>query len=257
MRYVGLLLRQAHVEDAARESEAIETPAMLATLLADRSYTALWDHPSIAALLAPEALVARVERSVQLRLEQKVISIGRLARHDARAARDRAAEGGGAARLACDERGAQRDRARPEPRSRLELGYAYLESGEAWAARRTARELLREDVHSDAATQIAVAQLLIAAGDNEAALALASAIKEEFAGRKLFRRLAARSKRVPRIILSRLNRRDEALGRSVEAQKADPEAAFGALHVRRPDERSGRRAGRRCWRMRRRGRKRS
>jgi tetratricopeptide (TPR) repeat protein len=227
MRHVGILLKQAHVEDAARASEAIETPAMLATLLADRSYSALWDHPSIAALMAPEAMIARVERSVQLRLEQKVIStadwldtmhalraIGRpketvrLGLHAINEARSASRESGAALRL--------------------ELGYAYVESGEAWAARRTARELLREDVRSDAATQIAVAQLLIAAGDNEGALALASAIQEESQDDS-YSIASGAVEACAAHNLGRLNRRDEALAEVIKAQKADPEAAFGAL----------------------------
>jgi len=227
MRYVGILLKQAHVEDAARQSEAIETPAMLATLLADRSYAQLWDHPALAALLTPEAMKARVERSVQLRLEQKVIStadwldtmhalraIGRpketvrLGLHAINEARSESRESGAALRL--------------------ELGYAYVEAGEAWAARRTARELLREEARSDPTTQIAVAQLLIASGDNEGALALASAIQEESQDDALsiasgaIEACAAHN-------LGRLDRRDEALGEVLKVQSQDPEAAFGAL----------------------------
>lgn len=227
MRYVGLLLKQAHVEDAALQSEAIETPALLTTLLADRSYAPLWDHPSLNALLKPETLTARVERSVQLRLEQKTISttdwldmmhalraIGRpketvrLGLHAINEARNESRESGAALRL--------------------ELGYAYIESGEAWAARRTARELLREEARSDTPTQIAVAQLLIAAGDNEGALALASAIQEDSDDDEPSVAAAA-VEACAAHNLGRLDRRDEALAEVLKAQKDDPEAAFGAL----------------------------
>jgi tetratricopeptide (TPR) repeat protein len=228
MRYVGLLLKQAHVEDAARETEAIETPALLAALLADRSYSALWDHPSMSALLAPEALIARVERSVQLRLEQKVIStadwldtmhalraIGRpketvrLGLHAISEARNESRESGAALRL--------------------ELGYAYIESGEAWAARRTARELLREEARSDAATQIAVAQLLIAAGDNEGALAIASSVQEDSDDDGAVSANAGGVEACAAHNLGRLDRRDEALADVMKLQKEAPEAVFGAL----------------------------
>lgn len=227
MRYVGLLLKQAHVEDAARATEALETPALLATLLADRSYAQIWNHPAVAALLKPEALIARVERSVQLRLEQKVIStadwldtmralraIGRpketvrLGLHAIKEARSESRESGAALRL--------------------ELGYAYLESGEAWAARRTARELLREEARSDASTQLAVAQLLIAAGDNEGALAIASAVQED-ASEAALSASAGAVEACAAHNLGRLNRRDEALAQVVTLQSEDPEAAFSAL----------------------------
>ncbi|MBI1210753.1 MAG: hypothetical protein GC190_04775 [Alphaproteobacteria bacterium] len=227
MRYVGLLLKDAHVEDAAIQSESIEAPLLLTTLLADRGYEVLWDHPSIEALLAPEALRARVERGVQLRLEQKAISatdwletmhalraIGRpketirLGLHAIKEARSESREAGAALRI--------------------ELGYAYIESGEAWAARRTARELLREEGRMTPATQLAIAQLLIAAGDDEGALALASAIQEDSNDDALSLR-AISVEACAAHNLGRTNRRDEALAQVIKAQKDDPEAAFGAL----------------------------
>ena len=227
LRYVGLLLKQNHVEDAARESEAIETPALLAALLTDRSYAALWDHPSLSALLAPEAVVARVERGVQLRLEQKQMSAADwLATMQALRAINRPKE---AVRLGLHAVKEARAESRETGTAfRLELGYAYVEAGEAWAARRTARELMREEAHSDAATQIAVAQLLIAAGDDEAALAIASAIAEDFED-------AATTTSTSAIVacaahhLNRLDRRDEALADIAARQKSAPDAAFGAF----------------------------
>jgi hypothetical protein len=227
IRHVGLMLKQNQVENAARETEAIATPVLLTALLADRSYMALWDHPSISALLRSEALVARVERSVQLRLEQKVISSADwLETMRALRAIRRPKE---AVRLGLHAVKEARAESRETGTSfRLELAYAYLEAGEAWAARRTARELMREGAHNDAATQLAVARLLITAGDDEAALALASAVKEQFNDEET----AAVSSAIEACAahhLSRASRRDEALAEVANRQSRALEAAFGAF----------------------------
>ncbi len=227
LRYIGLLLKQNRVEDAARETELIETPSLLAALLADRAYAPLWDHPTVATLFASDALVARVERSVQLRLEQTVISASDwLDTMRALRAINRPKE---AVRLGLHAISEARSELRGSgPALRLELAHAYAEMGEAWAARRTARELLREEARSDAATQIAVSQALIAAGDDEGALALASTL-EEGSDNDGLRAQAEAVIACAAHNLGRLDRRDEALTALIEVQAAPPDVAFGAL----------------------------
>ncbi len=176
LRYINLLLRQRRVEDAAHQTQAVETPAILSILLTDKSFEPLWDHPTIRALMAPGALVARVERGVQLRLEQPVMSssdwlgvmrtlriIGRpdeavrLGLHAVEQAREEKRAAGSALRL--------------------EIANAYADMGEAWAARRTARELLREERAAPVLLRAGIAEVLENSGDDDGALVLLGTIQ--------------------------------------------------------------------------------
>ena len=60
------------------------------------------------------------------------------------------------------------------PALRLEIASAYADLGQAWAARRTARELLREEVTAPMSLRIAIAEVLEVSGDDEGALLLVS-----------------------------------------------------------------------------------
>ena len=226
LRYVGLLLKQDRVEDAARQTEALEAPVQLAALLGDRTYSLLWDHPAVSALLAQDALAARVERGVQARLEQPAISASDwLEIMHALRTINRPAE---AVRLGLHAINEARSELRGSGASlRLELAYAYAEMGEAWAARRTARELLREETQLDAPTQIALARLFSAAGDDEGALALATSIQEDSQS-DATTAMADTVEACAAHNLGRLDRRDEVLAALAVLGKGMPEAAFGA-----------------------------
>lgn len=231
LRYIALLLKQNRVEDAAHETEALETPELLTALLADRTYALLWDHSSVAGLLGPDALIARVERSVQARLEQSVISAGDwLDTMRALRAINRPKE---AVRLGLHAISEARSELRGSGAAlRLELAYAYAEMGEAWAARRTARELLREEAHSDVAMRIAVAQLLSAAGDDEGALALASSLEgtiDDEAGGDATLAVVDSIIACAAHNLGRENRRDEALARLAESGATAAAVQFDAF----------------------------
>jgi hypothetical protein len=226
LRYVALLLKQNHVEDAAHETESLEEPALLAALLGERTFAALWDHPAVSALLAQNALAARVERGVQARLEQPVISASDwLETMHALRAINRPAE---AVRLGLHAINEARSELRGSgPSLRLELAYAYAEMGEAWAARRTARQLLREETQLDAPTQIALARLLSAAGDDEGALALSTSIEED-SDSDTTTAMADAVEACAAHNLGRLDRRDEVLATLEALGKLAPEAAFSA-----------------------------
>jgi hypothetical protein len=58
------------------------------------------------------------------------------------------------------------------PALRLEIANAYADTGESWAARRTARELLKEEAVLPVQLRLAVAQVLEETGDDEGALLL-------------------------------------------------------------------------------------
>lgn len=171
LRYINMLMRQNRLEDAARQTAAVEAPAILSILLTDRSFEPLWEHPMLKGLNAPGALVARVDRGVQARLEQAALSssdwldVMRSLRILGRADE--------AVRLGLHALGQARSEKRTAgPALRLEMARAYAEQGESWAARRTARELLREEPSLPGATRTAIAQVLDEAGDDEGALAL-------------------------------------------------------------------------------------
>jgi hypothetical protein len=74
------------------------------------------------------------------------------------------------------------DQARSEKRAagpalRLEIAYAYADQGESWAARRTARELLKEESSLPVTLRVSIAQVLEITGDDEGALQLLSTLE--------------------------------------------------------------------------------
>ncbi len=176
LRYINLLLRQRRIEDAARQTQAVETPAVLSMLLADKSFEPLWQHPTIRALWAPGALVARVERGVQLRLEQPMLSstdwlsVMRALRIIGRA--DEAVRLG----LHAVEQ-ARKEKRAAGAALRLEIANAYVDLGEAWAARRTARQLLREEPSAPVSLRVSIAQVLENSGDDDGALVLLGTVQ--------------------------------------------------------------------------------
>jgi tetratricopeptide (TPR) repeat protein len=176
LRYINLLLRQRRVEDAARQTQAVETPAILSILLTDKSFEPLWQHSTIRALWAPGALVARVERGVQLRLEQPMLSssdwlsVMRALRIIGRA--DEAVRLG----LHAVEQ-ARKEKRAAGAALRLEIANAYVDMGEAWAARRTARQLLREEPSAPVSLRVGIAQVLENSGDDDGALVLLGTIQ--------------------------------------------------------------------------------
>ncbi len=223
LRYINMLLRQNRLEDAARQTSSIETPAILSLLLTDRSFEPLWAHPTIKALMQSGALLARVDRGVQARLEQPELSssdwldVMRSLRIIGRADE--------AVRLGLHALEQARKENRPAGSAlRLEMARAYAEQGESWAARRTARELLREESSLPAATRASIAQVLDDAGDDEGALTLLGTMQG-----------AARTAEVLKLTvcaahdLGRVEQRDAAI-LALEAQaKAAPAELFEAL----------------------------
>lgn len=171
LRYINLLLRQHRLEDAARQTAAVEAPAILSILLTDKSFEPLWEHPTLRALSAPGALLARVERGVQARLEQSALSSSDWL--DVMRSLRIIGKADEAVRLGLHALNQARTEKRPAgPALRLEMARAYAEQGQSWAARRTARELLREEPSLPAATRVEIAQVLDDAGDDEGALVL-------------------------------------------------------------------------------------
>jgi len=171
LRYINLLLRQRRLEDAARQTTAVEAPAILSILLTDKSFEPLWDHPSLRGLSAPGALVARVERGVQARLEEPALSSSDWL--DLMRSLRIIGKADEAVRLGIHALEQARAEKRPAgPALRLEMARAYSEQGQSWAARRAARELLREEPSLPIATRVEIAQVLDDAGDDEGALLL-------------------------------------------------------------------------------------
>lgn len=177
LRYVGLLLRQSRIEDAARQTQSLESPSILSILLTDKSFEPLWSHPSVHALMVPETLVARVDRGVQARLEMTQLSssdwldVMRSLRVIGRA--DEAVRLGLHALAQ-----ARKEKRAAGPALRLEVANAYADLGQSWAARRTARELLREEPSASASLRISIAQIFETTGDDEGALLLLSTLGE-------------------------------------------------------------------------------
>jgi tetratricopeptide (TPR) repeat protein len=171
LRYINLLLRQNRTEDAARETLSLESPGILSILLTDKSFQPIWSHPAVRTLMAPGALVARVERGIQARLEQRVLSSSDwLELMRAQRVIGRADEAVRLGLHALEQ--ARNDRRAAGPALRLEIANAYADTGESWAARRTARELLKEEAVLPVQLRLAVAQVLEETGDDEGALLL-------------------------------------------------------------------------------------
>jgi len=169
LRYIGLLLRQNRPEAAAQETVALESPVALSLLLADRTFSPIWGHTAVRRVEAPGALVARVERGIQARLEQPHLHMSdwlemmralRMIGRPDEAVRlglgaiDKARDGQTSASAAL----------------RLEVGHAYADMGEAWAARRTVKELQKERLTLPASLRIEIADLLERSEDDEGAM---------------------------------------------------------------------------------------
>lgn len=176
LRYVGVLLRQNRPEAAARETLALEAPVSLTLLLTDNTFSPLWRYPSVRQLLRPGALVARVDRGIQARLEQPHLhssdwlelmrSLRAIGRPDE------------AVRLGLNAIGKARSgHGVASAALRLEVGHAYADMGEAWAARRTAKEMLKEQAVLPAALRVDIADLLERSDDDEGALLMLGTIQ--------------------------------------------------------------------------------
>lgn len=175
LRHVGLLVRRNLVERAARETQKLESPTVLTLLLADAAFSPLWSMPAVRQLLAPGALVARVERGVQARLEQPhLTSSDWLELMRSLRAIGKPEE---AVRLGLHAI----EQARHENRAvavslRLEVAQAYADMGEAWAARRTAKEMLKEQAALPIPLRLQIADLLEITEDDEGALLMLGTI---------------------------------------------------------------------------------
>jgi hypothetical protein len=223
LRYINLLLRQHRLEDAARQTSAVESPTILSILLTDKSFEPLWDHATLRGLSAPGALLARVERGVQARLEQPALSSSDWL--DVMRSLRIIGKADEAVRLGLHALNQARTEKRSAgPALRLEMARAYAEQGQSWAARRTARELLREEPSLPATTRVEIAQVLDDAGDDAGALVLLGTLQG-----------AARTSSVLMLTacaahdLGRIPERDAALA-ALEAQTAtSPSDLFDAL----------------------------
>jgi len=205
LRYVNLLLREGRLETAAKQTQWLETPAVLSLLLTDRAFEPLWSQPSIQALLRPEALVARVDRGVQAQLELTTLSssdwldVMRALRVIGRADE--------AVRLGLHALTQARKEKRPAGSPlRLEVARAYADLGDAALARRTAREILREEPNAGASLRIAIAQILEITGDDEGALLMVGTLGDAARSSQALKTTACAAHD-----LGRVERRDEAL----------------------------------------------
>lgn len=223
LRYINLLLRQHRIENAARQTDALESPAILSMLLTDKSFESLWAHPTLRALLAPGALVARIERGVQARLESQALSSSDWL--DMMRALRVIGKADEAVRLGLHALTQARTEKRAAgPALRLEIANAYVDMGQAWAARRTARELLREEVSAPASLRIQIAEILEASGDDEGALLLLGSLGEAGQSPAALRATACAAHD-----LDRPEKRDEALAKLAGLVETAPGEALDAF----------------------------
>jgi hypothetical protein len=223
LRYIAMLLAQGRVENAAQQTEALETPSILSVVLTDRAFQPIWEHPSVRALMASGALVARVERGLQLQLEQASLTstdwlnVMRSLRVIGKA--DEAVRLG----LHAVEQ-ARREKKPAGPALRLEIANAYADLGQAWAARRTARALLKEEAQLPISLRVAIAQVLDVTGDDDGALQLLATLEGEA--------------RTPAVLeatvcaahdIGRVEKRDEALAELSAMAEQAPAEAFDAF----------------------------
>ncbi len=223
LRYIGMLLGQRRVENAARQTEALETPAILSVVLTDRAFEPIWEHPSVRALMASGALVARVERGLQLQLEQASLTstdwlnVMRSLRLIGKA--DEAVRLG----LHAVEQ-ARREKKPAGPALRLEIASAYADLGQAWAARRTARVLLKEESALPIGLRVAIAQILDVTGDDDGALQLLATLEGEARTAAVLKATVCAAHDI-----GRNTKRDEAMA-ELEAMKDQAQAeTFDAL----------------------------
>lgn len=178
LHYIAMLLGQGRVENAARQTEALETPSILSVVLTDKAFEPIWEHANVRSLMAPGALVARVERGLQLQLEQASLTstdwlnVMRSLRVIGKA--DEAVRLG----LHAVEQ-ARREKKPAGPALRLEIANAYADLGQAWAARRTARALLKEESSLPIALRVSIARVLDVTGDDDGALQLLGTLEGE------------------------------------------------------------------------------
>jgi hypothetical protein len=74
---------------------------------------------------------------------------------------------------------ARREKKPAGPALRLEIANAYADLGQAWAARRTARALLKEESSLPISLRVAIAQVLDVTGDDDGALQLLGTLEGE------------------------------------------------------------------------------
>jgi hypothetical protein len=223
LRYIGMLVGQRRVEDAARQTEALETPSILSVVLTDKAFESIWGHPSVRALMAPGALIARVERGLQLQLEQASLTttdwlnVMRSLRVIGKA--DEAVRLG----LHAVEQ-ARREKKPAGPALRLEIANAYADLDQAWAARRTARALLKEEPSLSIALRVAIAEVLDVTGDDDGALQLLGTLEGEARTSAVLKATVCAAHDIGRI-----EKRDEALA-ALEAMADQASAdAFDAF----------------------------
>jgi tetratricopeptide (TPR) repeat protein len=223
LRYVSMLVRQNRVENAARQTESLEAPWILSVVLTDKAFAPLWEHPTVRALMAPGALVARVERGIQLQLEQAALTstdwlnVMRSLRVIGKA--DEAVKLG----LHAVEQ-ARKEKRPAGAALRLEIANAYADLGEAWAARRTARALLKEEPSLSLSLRVAIAQVLDVTGDDDGALQLLATLEGPAKTPLVIRSIACAAHD-----LGREGKRDEAV-RALEALQVEaPVEAFDAF----------------------------
>ena len=223
LRYIAMLLGQVRVEDAARQTEALETPSILSVVLTDRAFEPIWQHPTVRALMAPGALVARVERGLQLQLEQASLTstdwlnVMRSLRVIGKA--DEAVRLG----LHAVEQ-ARREKKPAGPALRLEIANAYADLGQAWAARRTARALLKEETSLPISLRVAIAQVLDVTGDDDGALQLLGTLEGEARTAAVLKATVCAAHDI-----GRTSKRDEALAALETAKDQAPTEIFDAL----------------------------
>ncbi len=223
LRYINLLLRQHRIEDAARQTDGLEAPAILSIVLTDKSFEALWEHPSVKALMLPGALVARVERGVQVRLEQPSLSSSDwLELMRALRVIGRADE---AVRLGLHAVDQAREEKRPAgPALRLEIANAYADLGQAWAARRTAKALMSEEASLPLSLRVSIAQILEQTGDDDGALLLLATLEGEAKTSAVLKTTVCAAHD-----LGRTAKRDAALAALEAAGDAAPGDVFDAM----------------------------
>ncbi len=223
LHYIAMLLGQGRVENAARQTEALETPSILSVVLTDKAFEPIWDHASVRALMAPGALVARVERGLQLQLEQASLTstdwlnVMRSLRVIGKA--DEAVRLG----LHAVEQ-ARREKKPAGPALRLEIANAYADLGQAWAARRTARALLKEESSLPISLRVSIARVLDVTGDDDGALQLLGTLEGEARTAIVLKATVCAAHDIGRV-----EKRDEALAMLESTQDEAPAEAFDAF----------------------------
>lgn len=223
LRYIALLLRQNRIEGAVRETQSVESPVVLSILLADKAFAPLWSYPSVRKLMAPGALAARVDRGIQARLEQPHLSSSDWL--DLMRTLRIVGKPDEAVRLGLNAiEQARSDKRATSVALRLEVANAYADMGEAWAARRSAKEMLKEQALLPVSLRLDIANLLELTGDDEGALLMIGTMQG----------VEAQSRAQKIIVcaahdLGRNERRDEAMAQLEASTDASPIDLMDAL----------------------------